>query len=347
MTTHTPFDIQPFDIQSEADITLHHALNVVLHHERMPDDPPPTLEDAIKGFRSIPAFVSHNAWKVIDASGEMIAMGSCGWENLDHNQHLAGVRIGVHPKNRRQGIGTRLLQKACEVAEASGRTLFMMDSTSRIPASEAFITQMGATLGITGHFNELKIQEMDQEQLAAWSQSTPEGFVLEFLAGPYPTEPEKREEFIRVWQLFNEVPFGDLQIEKMHFTSEQLQQMDDSMVARGQVRWAMWARDTASGEIAGYTDIIFPPSHPHIAYQGLTAVWEQYRGRGVGRWLKAAMLEKIRRERPVVTLVRTDNASSNAGMLKINTDLGFRLIRTDKAWQVPVATAKAWAQSKL
>jgi hypothetical protein len=54
----------------------------------------------------------------------------------------------------------------------------------------------------------------------------------------------------------------------------------------------------------------------------------------LGKWLKAAMLERLHRERPDVRVVRTGNADTNAAMLAINEALGFAVAREAIVWQV-------------
>jgi RimJ/RimL family protein N-acetyltransferase len=104
----------------------------------------------------------------------------------------------------------------------------------------------------------------------------------------------------------------------------------------------MYVRDNATGELAGFTEINWNPSQPAVVWQGGTAVWPKYRNRGLGRRLKAAMLEKVLRERPAVQYVRTENADSNAAMLKINQELGFRPYYSSTMWQVPIAQVQAY-----
>lgn len=93
-------------------------------------------------------------------------------------------------------------------------------------------------------------------------------------------------------------------------------------------------REKGSRRIAGFTGVGWQPNRPQILYQYGTAVFPEYQNRGLGRWLKAAMLEKVLRDLPQVRYVRTGNADMNAPMLKINQELGFKPYRSNYDWQV-------------
>jgi GNAT superfamily N-acetyltransferase len=71
-------------------------------------------------------------------------------------------------------------------------------------------------------------------------------------------------------------------------------------------------------------------------WQGGTAVDPTHRNKGLGRWLKAAMLQRLLDERPEVANVDTWNAGSNEPMLAINVALGFRPVKYYNARQIPV-----------
>ena len=55
--------------------------------------------------------------------------------------------------------------------------------------------------------------------------------------------------------------------------------------------------------------------------------------------MKAVMLDRILRERPLARYIRTGNANTNAQMLGINTQLGFKVAWQSMLWQLPIADA--------
>lgn len=316
--------------------------------EHLPDDPPIPLEETINNLRSIPPFIDFKLWAGWNPDhSEMLAFGSVIFMRMDENQHLAQFDISVLPESRRQGLGRRLLNLIAGATRQENRRLLMTNTTDRVPGGEAFMTRIGAKKGLVGHTNQLRLKNLDRDRVAAWmarGQQNLDEFELGFWDGAYPEEV--LAEVAELCDLTNQQPMDNLEIEDMHMTPEQLRQVEANMNARGSQRWTFYLIERATGKFAGYTEVMWNPNRPEILGQGMTGVFPRYRNKGLGRWLKAAMLEKVRKDRPQVKLVRTGNADSNAAMLKINTELGFRPYTADALWQVELQKVLEYLHSR-
>ena len=332
-------DIHPIDLK-QASRTEYTALN---HHinriraERLPDDPPIPLEEFIQNFQNLPPFVDVQAWIAWSTSDEIVAFGDVALLRMDENRHMAQFDIGVLPEFRRQGLGRQLLRRVVETARADERRLLITETVDRIPGGEAFMQRLGARKGLEAHVNQLRIESLDHNLLQKWinrARDRAAGFEIGLWDGPYP-----EEHIAAVAQLFdltNQQPLGDLEIEDMHATPEQLRQIEQNLFARGSQRWTFYVVETATGKFAGYTETVWNPNRPEILRQDMTGVFPEFRNKGLGRWLKATMLAKVIKDRPEVKYIRTQNADSNAAMLKINTELGFQPYMANALWQVEV-----------
>jgi GNAT superfamily N-acetyltransferase len=90
---------------------------------------------------------------------------------------------------------------------------------------------------------------------------------------------------------------------------------------------------------------MFEPWEPASALQQNTGIDPEHRGLGLAKWCKAAILQRVHRERPAVARVRTGNAFSNAPMLAINDALGFEVISTLTEWQAEPAAVRQLCRS--
>src|SRR5438552_4104707 len=104
--------------------------------------------------------------------------------------------------------------------------------------------------------------------------------------------------------------------------------------------WLILAIHEATGQGAGFTEITYDPKQPWVIWQQGTAVIDPHRGHKLGLWMKAAMLDRVLRERPESKVIRTGNANTNAQMLGINTQLGFKVAWQSTLWQLPIADAR-------
>ncbi len=329
--------IEPFPYRNATD-EAYNALNDCrnrLRAEKLPDDPPVLLEEQITAFQTSPPHVDYSVWVAWD--DELPAAVGYGeiWLPLEDNLHLAEVNIEVLGSHRRQGIARQLLLPVLEVAQRGNRRLLLGNTTDRIPAGEAFLERLGAQRGLASHTNQLLIADVDRALLRHWQEQAAEraaDFELGLWEGPYPEED--LEAIVALYDLLNQQPLGDLDVEDARYTAAQLRHSEDSIFARGYERWTYYARETASGQFSGYTEVFWNRNRPQYIQQGMTGVFPEFRNRGLGRWLKAAMMEKILKQRPQARYVRTGNADMNVPMLKINIEMGFKPYISRCVWQV-------------
>jgi RimJ/RimL family protein N-acetyltransferase len=235
------------------------------------------------------------------------------------------------------------LRLAVETTEAEGRTLLLGSTSDRVPSGEAFAHRVGAELGIAVHTNRLVLAELDRDLVRRWVAAGPRrapDYALVWIDSPIPED--LLGAVTDVMDVMNTAPRDDLQMEDRHLTPEQVRQWERLQVAEGTERWMLFARHEPSGELVGYTEVMWNPSQPKTIGQGDTGVQPSHRGHALGKWLKAQMLERIFAERPQAEDIRTGNADSNDAMLGINRALGFRPYIAQSAWQIPVERARAY-----
>jgi len=332
----------------EQDFRAFNALINTLRAESRPDDPPRSLQATINHLQGISALhdLDITIW-VVRADERMIASAHTVVAHRQDNRHLMEGEIEVHPRYRRRGIGSRLLRELAHTARCEKRTLLLGGTTDRVPAGAAFAAGLGAERGQEAHTNQLVLAEVDRRLIASWQQvadSTAAAFEMGLWVGAYPEE--ELEEIAAMYEVMNTAPIDDLELEDFTVTPDMLRQREAYQAQRGLERWTLFVRHRPSGKLAGYTETFFDPDQPHLLEQGDSGVLPDYRGRGLGKWLKAAMIAKVLRERPGVRFIRTGNADSNAAMLAINRALGFNPYCSLTVWQVPLAKVENYLRNR-
>jgi GNAT superfamily N-acetyltransferase len=101
-----------------------------------------------------------------------------------------------------------------------------------------------------------------------------------------------------------------------------------------------------NGSVAGLSEADWDRRAPSIVRQQLTAVARPWRGRGLGRALKTAMLRQVHETHPEATVIGTNNAEVNAPILSINARVGFKVARRNVDYQVTRDVLDEWARSR-
>lgn len=268
-------------------------------------------------------FVSAMGYYIENAS-------SPGYES---NKHLLGVNLGVLTPYRRRGIATSLLRMVHDAMTEHSKTVLTFWTEE--DDGHAFLKHIGAEGKQEAAENRLKLAEVDRQMVSDWVKQGRErnpDTELVFFESRIP--PEDFDKIAPVFsELLNTMPFDELDHGDIVITPEMMREWYDRMDQLGAEHHMFITREP-DGTISGMTDVEFSPQLPDRIGQNFTGVRPEHRGRGLGKWLKAAMLEYIFTRYPDATWVVTGNANSNDPMLGINKKLGFKKYRGGTSYQI-------------
>jgi mycothiol synthase len=321
---------------TDTELAAYHDLFAGNALEAMPDEEPEPLAHYVNQLRVGPPARHLRGWLKWDDGGTRLLGASMlmFWVE-ETNQDMGTFWVDVRPEARRQGIGRELLRPLIAVARDNGRIKLDAATTPRIPAGAAFLESLGARRAFVGRRNRLRIADLDLDLLHDWVDRAKERAAEYRLEGWDGGCPDERvEAFVAAEAIMNTAPREDFDVEDSVFTVDLRRQREQALAERDEDIWVLTAVHEPTGEIAGYTEIELPSTWPTHAQQGDTGVDPSHRNKGLGRWLKAAMLLRLIDERPEVREVWTFNAGSNAPMLNINDTLGFRCAAESPTYQI-------------
>ena len=333
------------------------ALNAFERHmasEARPGDPPVPLEDTVADLRTVAQYdvslglvgadVDITTWVSRDTTAAVLSTARIMTEDRAENRHVAVFDVAVLPQARRSGLGRALLQRVAAAAGEGARTLLLTATDSRVPSGAEFVQHIDGHKCVVTHAMELSTAVVEKPLLRGWIERSREragGFELGLWEGPYPND--SLDAIVPLLtEIMNAEPRGELDVEDDSWSPDQLRRIEDVLWDRELRRRAMYVRDTHTGEYAGYTETYHDARKPQILIQGLTGVAARFRDRGIGRWLKAAMLERVLERLPDVRTVRTSVAESNVAMLRINRELGFEIAGDTTHWQVRIEDIRSY-----
>ncbi|MFQ5919178.1 MAG: GNAT family N-acetyltransferase [Thermoplasmata archaeon] len=335
-------DIVPFDPESASreEWARYHAYRRLRHQETDPDDP--MIDDAsLEALwkRPNPMFETLR-FAVLDPGKPEAQIGHIEFSvfredgpSYEGNEHVAQVEIALLAPHRRSGLGKELLIKVSELASAHGKSRLIGSSDEE--DGKAFARALGAEIALEGLENRLDLTGINWEMVETWADEGPDRSpTSEIHWYTNHIEDALLEDYCEFYtEVFNQQPFGQLDVKDLVFDPESFRDRE-ARVADVGGSWITALTTEEEGRISGMTEMFYLPDRETMIGQGLTGVKEIYRGRGLGKWLKAAMLLKVRDQLPQVTVVQTGNATENEAMLSINRRLGFEKYKEGENFQM-------------
>ena len=289
-----------------------------------PDDPPAPLAELAGNLFSRTSKQYVRGW-VAFLDGEPAGEAVFELETEAANRHVASSEaLATRPRLRRRGVADALLRVVLDELAADGRTSLLVWAPDIDPdAGGAYAERLGLQERTEERCSRLRMDRLDHALVDRWlgeGEARTDGYRLVRLGPRCPDEHLRP--YLEASASMGDAPTDDLEWQHADPDEALLRSREQMWSERGlvPVRTLALAPD---GRGAGVSALFLSEHRPSLAWQGDTGVGREHRGRGLGRWLKAANLRYAREVSADFEVVETYNAQSNPWMLDINVAMGF------------------------
>ena len=234
----------------------------------------------------------------------------------DQPSDLAAINVTVHPRYRRQRIGSALLAELA--GAASGRCSLLIEGLTEGSPGQAWAATHGFAVAQRTVVLAIDMMSVDRTR---WCVPAPSGYRLAHWTGSAPDDLLKSYAAAR--NAIAEAPHGKLSFTEPEWTPLRVRAAEAAARSRSCELWVIAAVHEQSAQVVGLTYLEVDQHSPELAVQQDTAVLRAHRGHGIGAWMKAANLQLLAARRPQVRQVRTSNAADNEHMLRVNRQVGL------------------------
>jgi len=315
-----------------------HELYLEIDEEELPGDPPKPYEQRMVDWRHFPDFDMLPQWVLWE--GDRLVATSGAHMNRTQNLDNAFGWVHVRRAERGRGFGRIVATPMFDAVQHENRTRF----ACAIPQgfdSAALAERAGMKNAFQARRSRLTLAEVDWDRVAEWVDKAPQrASEYEVVFWPPPIPDQYLQAYCDLHYVMNTAPLEEFERDPEVMTPEMWQGLEEIDRNRHTDFLVYAARHKPTGSFVGLTEAIYQRLNPPQAWQADTGVEAAHREKGLGRWLKAAMLQRLRSYYPLVERIDTDNAGSNEPMLNINIALGFKPILMNHIWQGDVATIR-------
>jgi GNAT superfamily N-acetyltransferase len=264
---------------------------------------------------------------------EPVTVGFAHVSLKDNTDRMLAV-VHTVPAHCRRGHGGEMMAHLEQVARDLGRSILVTEvnwpwSAGPEGAGDAgadFARRHGFVQGLSDakRLLDLPVHDGLLDELEALAAPHHAAYRLVTFTGAVP------EEHVAGWaeltrHLMTEAPVGDLTVEPEQVSVQDVRDAEETTRRQGRARVATSALD-AAGEVVAYTELQAGAEEPERAYQWGTLVRRADRGHRLGLAIKVAALRRLVTEFPRLHGVITYNSESNAPMVAVNEQLGYRPI---------------------
>lgn len=310
-------EIKLLDLGNDAELRGYADVRIAAQAVDRPCEPAPSRERIIESLRESNPDFNELIRLVALRDGEVVGMATVGL--LDGaNSRLAIGPITVHPRHRRQGIGTDVLEGLMAELRARGRDTIESWGVTKGSAGEHWALARGFRVAASRVLQLLTVADVDPDR---WQTAPPPGYRAEQWIGATPEDLLVSVASTR--QAIHDAPETDSTVSGPEWTPERVRADEAEAREAGVEQRVVVAVEEATGLVVAVTVVPLHPNDSTYTRWQDTVVTPAHRGRGLARFVKAHLLRWLRADRPELERVETGTASANLPMIRVNEALGF------------------------
>ncbi|HOJ85981.1 MAG TPA: GNAT family N-acetyltransferase [Elusimicrobiales bacterium] len=256
--------------------------------------------------------------------------------SYESNKHILMLTLSVLPKFRRKGIAQNLIKYLIKIIKKDFPYVSEFITNTVTESGVKFIEKLGGKLSLETFENRLYLKDIDWDMVKRWKEEgirkNPDTTIKTVLEIP----EEDLIEFSKIYtEITNQTPHGEISITQ-NFTPELLRSREKEYKKNKALNITIYTKEK-NNLITSVTEIVYDKDPGHMVYQMLTGVRNEFRGRGIGKWIKAEMLLHIKNNFNGIKYISTQNATVNEPMLHINNLLGFKKHLRVKIYEIKLS----------
>jgi ribosomal protein S18 acetylase RimI-like enzyme len=260
------------------------------------------------------------AWLASGTDGAPVGSVFLRLFTKEGQEHLAELELAVHPAERRQGVGSALLEAALSAARDEGRRSLVTQAETGSPG-DLFLAARGFRRVLALTYTRLALADVDPAGISEIAERPYPGYELTHWEGSVP--PELARTFADSRRAMDDMPMEETDYGTVVWDVDRVISAAETVARRGESLHTVAAVVRSDGSIVGFSELVVPGDGRGDAQHYGTGVLPEHRGHGLGLWMKAESIRLVRRRYPELGGLLTDTADSNAPMRGINDALGY------------------------
>ena len=244
-------------------------------------------------------------------------------KNYIKNEKNVIFSIDLLKKYQRKGIGTQALKIMVDTCKKINKTFFI--SYHSYSSAISFFKAIGGEIARTSNFSKLDLDTVNWKMIDNWiidAQKQNKDFKIQIFKEKMP------DDYIEPFcAILNDTiahePRDAIDLTPPVIDPETIQRAEKTAKLNGEIYINAFCM-TEQNEMCAISFVTINSSDKSFVHQGDTGVPIKYRGRKLGKWIKASMLLFLKENYPEIKVIVTNNAQSNGPMIYINEQLGFK-----------------------